>query len=161
MKKIPAILFGVVVCGAATVGANDVFEQIAGQKNEAVPGLAANPAPKLPDKPLPWDAQSGTGFQPGEKIETQAQLDAELKRMREKYAPFLADLAPALPSMRKKMALEKFDWRLATEMDSNSLLPTCLTAREIGSPSAFRITPGRSIKPRRFTARRLCSMILC
>jgi hypothetical protein len=121
MKTLLASMAGIVVCGAAALGANDVFEKIAGQKNEAVPGLAANPAPKLPDVALPWDAQPSAGFQPGEKMETQAQLDAELKRMQKKYTPFLADLAPVIPSTREKLELEKFDWRLATETDSNSL----------------------------------------
>jgi hypothetical protein len=97
--------------------AGDVFEQIAQQKNAEVPGMAGNPAPKLEIKALPWDEQATAGFKPAEKLQTQAQLDAELRRMRERYAPFQADLAPAMTSPRRKLELEKFDWRLATPED--------------------------------------------
>jgi len=121
MKQSLASLLGLFLAGATLFGADDIFDQIAQQKNQAVPGLAPNPAPKLPDLTLPWDAQPGAGFQPGVKLETQAQLDAELRRMREKYTPFLAELAPALPRARAKLELDQFDWRLATADDLKDL----------------------------------------
>lgn len=92
--------------------APDTFEKIAEQAQTEVPGLVPNPPPQLPDVNLPWDAEPGGGFQAMEKITTQAQLDAELQRMRVHYAPFMADLAPAMPA-RPSHELIEFDWRLA------------------------------------------------
>jgi hypothetical protein len=97
--------------------APDVFEQIAQQKNATVPGLAGNPASKLEIKALPWDAQPGTGFTPAAKMTTQAQLDAELRRWRERYAPFMADIAPTMASPRRQLELKTFNWRLETPAD--------------------------------------------
>ncbi len=94
----------------------DTFEQIAKTQLTTVPGVVAVPAPKLPDVALPWDDKPKAGFQPGEKIETQAQLDVELQRMRQTYAPFMADLAPAIPQ-RPLLELENFDWRYQTPED--------------------------------------------
>lgn len=97
--------------------ATDVFEKIAQVKNEAVPNVAPNPAPRLPNINLPWDAQPKTPFVPGEKITAQAQLDTELEKMRAKYAPFMADLAPALASFRPTLDLTSFSWRYETPED--------------------------------------------
>jgi hypothetical protein len=94
----------------------DPFEAIAQQQAAAVPGIVNNPAPKLPSTTLPWDAQAGAGFTGAEKMHTQAQLDAELARMRQQYEPFMADLAPPLPK-RPTLELEKFDWRYAAAED--------------------------------------------
>lgn len=47
----------------------DEFEQIARQAVEIVPGLEANPAPKLPDTVLPWEARFTDGFAPAGKGE--------------------------------------------------------------------------------------------
>jgi S-formylglutathione hydrolase FrmB len=94
----------------------DEFEKIAKQSNAIVPGLEANPAPKLPETVLPWDATPAAGFKSTDKIDTQAELDAELARMRKKFAPFMADLAPPV-AKRTALELEKFDWRMETEDD--------------------------------------------
>lgn len=94
----------------------DVFEQIAQQHNVIVPGLESNPAPVLPALVLPMDSVCGKGFQPGRKITTQQQLDAELKRMRKKYAPFMANLAPDLLIPRHKTNLDTFQWRLVSSV---------------------------------------------
>lgn len=119
----------------------DQFEQIARQKEAAVPGLAPNPAPRLPDVALPWDPTPGAGFRPVPKIETQEQLQAELQRMREKYAPFLADLAPALPPLRRQTALDRFEWRLISsemEEDGQGNLRPLPAPRPVPEPNPWR-----------------------
>src|SRR4051812_32509172 len=108
------LAFGAQVSIAAdAVKKGDVFEDIAGQKNET--GVASAPPAKLSDKTLPWDASPGERFAPGKKITTQAELDAELVRMRAKFAPFMAELAPPLPVTRRRVELERFQWRLVAE----------------------------------------------
>ena len=102
----------------------DEFEKIAKRAQAECPALAPNPAPQLPDTKLPWNASAGEGFKPGEKITTQAQLDRELRRMRKWCAPFMADLAPVIPT-RPRQELTSFDWRLAgpkEEVDSAKAL---------------------------------------
>lgn len=95
----------------------DLFEKIALQKRIELPGLEKNLPPVLPDVVLDWDHIAQNSFEPGEKICTQDQLDKELSRMRRRYEPFLAELAPALPAIRKRSELRKFQWRLmASEM---------------------------------------------
>lgn len=93
----------------------DAFEDLAKQagKNQGV----EKKAPKQTMAPLPWDAKPAAGFPPAEKIATQAQLEAELQRMRAKYAPFMAELAPAIPA-RRTLELENFDYRLASGEDA-------------------------------------------
>ncbi|MES2777343.1 MAG: hypothetical protein V4722_24405 [Bacteroidota bacterium] len=95
----------------------DLFEQIALQKRNERTELEKNHAPVLPDIVLKWDKKIQKGFKPHAKISTQAQLDEELVKMRKQYAPFVRDLAPALPEIPKQAELEKFFWRLiASEM---------------------------------------------
>lgn len=98
--------------------ASDLFAQFGLQKQQIVPGLEKNSAPLLPDKELPWDNLRHKGFKPMVKITTQKQLDAELIKMRKRYAPFMAQLAPALPIIRQKIILDTFRYRLvSSEME--------------------------------------------
>ncbi len=92
---------------------SDTFADIAKQNDK----LTFGKPPKLPDIRLPWDAAPAEGFKPIEKITTQAQLEAELVRLRARYAPFMAELAPALPVTRERTELTTFNWRLATPED--------------------------------------------
>lgn len=108
--------------------ATDTFEAIAKQKETVVPGLAGHPAPKLPDVRLSWDSAPKAGFAAGDKIATQAQLDAELARMRQAHAPFLADLAPALTA-RPQQELASFDWRLAPGKNPEAELADALAGK--------------------------------
>lgn len=96
--------------------ATDIFEQIALQHNDSVPGLEPNHAPELPNTVLSWDTADSKGFKPMQKITTQKQLDAELQRMRRKYASFMANLAPDIPVTRSKTVLETFQWRLVSSV---------------------------------------------
>ena len=92
----------------------DIFVQFALQKREEIPGLEKNPPASLPDKVLTWDLVCGNGFQPQRKITTQKDLDKELAKMRKQYAPFMKDLAPQLPKVRRQIKLDQFQWRLLT-----------------------------------------------
>ncbi|MCG2462238.1 hypothetical protein K8352_15870 [Flavobacteriaceae bacterium F89] len=95
----------------------DIFEQIALQKREDVPGLEKNLPQILPNLILKWDNSPNKAFKPGKTISTRAGLDKELLRMRKKYAPFMRDLTPPLPVIRKRTQLKTFQRKLmATEM---------------------------------------------
>lgn len=105
----------------------DVFEKIALQKREGVSELEQNTAAILPNIVLKWDDVARNGFKPSVKISTQTQLNTELVKMRNRYAPFFKDFAPKLPEIRRQTDLEKFSWRLiASEMridDKGNLYP--------------------------------------
>lgn len=105
-----------------TVGQTDVFERIAQQKSRKVPGLVDNLAPQLPDKAIPVDKTPMRHFVPQDKIDTQEELDKELSVMRQKYAPYLQELAPEI-SARPTLELEKFHWRLAQSYDEDNIKP--------------------------------------
>jgi hypothetical protein len=97
----------------------DVFVDLANQKNDT--GVGAAVAKKLPDHALAWDAAPEDRFEPGAKITTQAGLEAELVRMRAKYSPFMAELAPPLPVIRRRVELKDFRWKLvSTEMGTDA-----------------------------------------
>lgn len=103
-----------------SVRTKDIFEQIALQKRVEVPGLEKNRAPILPDIILKWDSKVQNAFKPGKTITTQEQLNDELIRMRKKFAPFMAEHAPALPEIRKQTELKKFEYKLvASEMGTD------------------------------------------
>jgi len=105
----------------------DIFEQLALQERKEVPGLEKNRAPVLPDVILNWDEKVQKGFKPGKTISTQKQLNKELVRMRKKFAPFMAELAPPLPEIRKQIELKTFQWKLiATEMGTDESGKMCL-----------------------------------
>lgn len=115
------LLIPLLVPMALGFASTDVFEQIAQGKTEIVPGVIQCLPPKLPDIALPWDAKASEPFQPAEKMRTQAQLDAELKKMREQYAPFMDDIAPPIDTLRRKIDLKEFDWRYETPEDAGSI----------------------------------------
>lgn len=117
MTKAPHLLILLFLPTAFAFAATDVFEQIAQEKTEFVPGVIQNPPPALPDITLPWNTRPVEPFEPAEKMRTQTQLDAELKKMRERYEPFLKDLAPSVDTRRKRIELKEFDWRYETPED--------------------------------------------
>ena len=51
-------------------------------------------------------------------LSTGAELKAELAKLREQYAPYMKDVAPALPVSRASVPLDVFDWRIGTEADA-------------------------------------------
>lgn len=96
--------------------ASDEFAQIGKQKHAEPNGVPeGEPLDVITNVLFPWDPRPAAGFA-DDKIDTQEELNGELKRMRKRYAPFMADLAPAIPA-RPEIKLEKFAWRLATDAD--------------------------------------------
>jgi len=97
--------------------ASDAFAEIGKKKYPDTSGvLEGKPLDVVTNVVFPWDPQPAAEFATADKIDTQEKLDSELQRMRERYAPFMADLAPAI-SARPEVKLEKFDWRLETKDD--------------------------------------------
>ena len=83
--------------------ASDIFVQLGRQKHPDTTGvLEGKPLDVISNVLFPWDPQPTAGYVPEDKIDTQEKLNAELKRMRERYAPFMADLAPAITARTDK-----------------------------------------------------------
>ena len=73
--------------------------------------------PVLPEIYLPKMAGKKSAFQPIDKIDTDEELQKELVAMREKFAPFMALLAPKIEETRKQLPLKEFNWRIETPAD--------------------------------------------
>jgi hypothetical protein len=102
----------------------DIFAEIASQRaTDRQTELVEPKPPTLPDIKLPWSAEAKP-FAPGEKLDTAEKLQRELARQRERYAPFLADLAPKMADTRLVVPLESFDWRVETEPDRKDFAGT-------------------------------------
>jgi hypothetical protein len=98
---------------------NDVFADIGTRAIAARRGLLEEiRPPKLPRKLLPTGKSDlRAAFAPAPKIDTPEKLAAELARQRRRYARFLDERAPELPSLRDTRRLEEFQWRLETDAD--------------------------------------------
>jgi len=97
----------------------DVFAEIAAQRLDYENRkLTEITPPRLNGRILPLDA-AGTpsAFQPAPKMATEEQVREELLRQRELHAPFLRNLAPALPEERLRVVMDSFDWRIQTDAD--------------------------------------------
>lgn len=93
--------------------ANDFFADIASSYAvDASRGLIFPCPPVLPDKEIKLEPGDKARFTPYKKMDTKEELAAELKRVREKHAPFLRDLAPALESKVQHWELTDFTWSL-------------------------------------------------
>lgn len=101
-----------------TTPQTDVFAAIAEQRSLTQAGLIEPQPPSLPKRFLP-SARSNpkAAFRPLAKLDTAEKLRRELSRERRRMAPFLRDVAPALPSARLIVPVESFDWRVETETD--------------------------------------------
>jgi len=71
----------------------------------------------LPERVLPLFNNSKAAFKPVKSMSTARELEAELQKMRERFAPFMQNLAPAYESKRKKTELTFFQWRVETAAD--------------------------------------------
>ena len=79
--------------------------------------LEENLPPELPEKYLPVTNDKASAFQPFDLMDTKEELEAELKRMREKYKPFLANHAPSTKQTRERIYLKNASWRIETDED--------------------------------------------
>ncbi|QOD61817.1 glycoside hydrolase family 2 [Polaribacter haliotis] len=73
--------------------------------------------PVLPDLHLPKMKGKKAAFSPMNKMDTKAELQAELQKMRNKFIPFMKNYAPKVKKTRARLDLTKFDWRLGTAED--------------------------------------------
>jgi hypothetical protein len=103
---------------------NDIFADIGTRMIAARRGLLEEVRPpELPRRQLPVAASMPkAAFQPVDKLDSAAKLQAELVRQRRRHAPFMKDLAPKLPSLRIAQRLEDFQWRLETAADRADFL---------------------------------------
>ncbi len=94
----------------------DLFAEIAARRQAVRSAALVSPQPApLPECTLPLrKTDSAMVFTPQAKMQTPEQLRAELLRQREKYAPFLRNLAPLMPATQPRAG------------------KTCISARVIG-----------------------------
>ncbi len=97
----------------------DYFAQIAATRVAYRADVMHCPEPApVPDLRLPLEAGSAPEpYEPYQTLRSAGDLRDELFRMRERYAPFLADLAPSVEYTRCSRALNSFDWRMETDAD--------------------------------------------
>lgn len=80
--------------------------------------LTVPPVAPIPDIVLPLAAgEAATPFPKLEKITTGEEMRAALCELRERYEPFMRDLAPALPRTRDRLEFHDFQWRIETQED--------------------------------------------
>lgn len=99
---------------------DDVFARIASRREAEQRALLIEPQPPaLPPIMLPARRHNPAAtFSPLPKLDTPAKLQRELARQRKRFAPFMRDLAPALASLRQRIPLTEFNWRLQTAEDA-------------------------------------------
>ncbi|MDD2764394.1 MAG: glycoside hydrolase family 2 TIM barrel-domain containing protein [Opitutaceae bacterium] len=114
------------VLAQARESKEDKFAQIAGLQTDSANRNLISIAPMpLTRRWLSIDAAGTTAaFQPAVQIATAEQLREELQRQRERYAPYLQDLAPQLDDLRIRVPVESFDWRVETEDDRRDFAGT-------------------------------------
>lgn len=86
-------------------------------------------APLVFPAPTPWNGVSfplsdANGEKPlavQAKMSSRAELDAEIEKLRQKYEPFMQDIAPKHEEMRTRTEIRHFDYRVQTEADKGEL----------------------------------------
>ena len=98
---------------------SDFFADIATARVADQRELLVAPAQApVPDIVLPMSsADSGSPFPQAARIRTHEQLKTALAQMRERYLPFMRDLAPGLPQTRSRLDFCTFQWRIETPQD--------------------------------------------
>ena len=92
--------------------------------------IGAKRAPLRFPTPAPWngisfplsDAKGEEPLRVPAKMSTREALDAEIEKLRQKYEPFMQDLAPECEKTRVRTDLRKFDYRVQTEADRGNIL---------------------------------------
>ncbi|HWR98986.1 MAG TPA: hypothetical protein VN249_00150, partial [Prolixibacteraceae bacterium] len=103
---------------ALTISAQDKFADIGTRKYDVRASLLTEPQPPvLPDINLPLTHNPRSVFKVVKPISTKEELAAELVKMRNRYEPFMQNLAPAPAETRKKIPLTEFNWRIETSAD--------------------------------------------
>ncbi len=72
----------------------------------------------LPEYPLlGWSGNNSHYYNRIHKISTQSEIKTELERLKEKYAPFILDVAPKMKEKRISFRIEKMQFRYETQKD--------------------------------------------
>jgi hypothetical protein len=105
---------------------NDTFAEIAaGGMNLAGKGLVELNLPVLGEKGFELtEVDEAAVFTPLIKMSTAEELQDELERKRQEYAPFMEQHAPTLPSYRIRQEIKEFDWRMGTVEDEQDFIGT-------------------------------------
>ena len=100
---------------------NDFFGAIAAAKESAArqPLITPSPLPKN-GKPLKMQACDALPAKVYKKMSEKCELDEEIARLKEKYAPFRRRLAPEIESSRVRTYIKNFDYRLAADGDTQN-----------------------------------------
>ena len=81
--------------------------------------LEIPPSAVIPDVTLPLSAATSTRRLDAPKISTSEEVKSALAALREKFQPFMADLAPALPKTRDQLEFKTFAWRIEQPADQS------------------------------------------
>lgn len=91
----------------------DQFAKIGGQKYDLRKNLLIEPGPpKLTNKLLPTGVLNNKLLQYNHQISTKEELYLELDSIKKQYLPFLKSLSPKQSVIRKKLAIDKMNWRV-------------------------------------------------
>lgn len=72
----------------------------------------------LPEYPLlGWSGNNSYYYDRIHKITTQSEIKSELKKLKEKYAPFIKEVAPEMKEKRQSFRIEKMQFRYETKED--------------------------------------------
>jgi hypothetical protein len=82
--------------------------------------LKENPPEEIPEQYLPVNNNREAAFEPFDLMDTKEELEAELKRMRSEYEPFLENHAPELEQTRSRVYLTNALWRVETKEDKQN-----------------------------------------
>lgn len=83
------------------------------EADQEVPPMRVLPA----DKKLSWAGTKTWTWKSPEKIESKEDMMAALSVLRQKYAPYFKDFAPALQPVRRTIPIEGMQFRLETDED--------------------------------------------
>ncbi len=123
MKK--TILFILAFATARQVYSQDKFADIGTRKYDARLNLLAEPKPPvLPNINLPVSNNPASIFKIVKPISTSEELYAELAKLKERYKPFMQNLAPVPATTRKQIPLTTFNWREETPEDLSNFYTT-------------------------------------
>jgi hypothetical protein len=79
--------------------------------------LKENVPDELPEKYLSVSNDKASAFEPFDLMDTKEELDAELKKMRERYKSFLENHAPSTVQTRDRIYLTSASWWIETNED--------------------------------------------
>lgn len=109
---------------SAQQGDNNFFGNIANIQAKRLKLLEEKKPPMVPEKYLSMEKGAGNAFKAVKEISTKEELDKVVGALREKFLPFMKDLAPAIPVLRNRISLKEFQWRVETDGDKKDFINT-------------------------------------